>query len=150
MDCDIHADGGRFLVFSRLAHMAHLGMIPLNTIKTLRAWAAWGCGHSLDYPSMSPMFGERALKSPLYSSDYAPPDVYRMELTVCRLEPYDRGLIIQRWQRRASYREMAKFFHVSTYTVSRDLRVAESEVSRIFDGNDCVVKHGVVSVCLAQ
>jgi hypothetical protein len=110
-------------------------MIPLNTIKTLRAWAAWGQGHSIDYPSMSPMFGERALKSPLYSSDYAPPDVYRMEITVCRLEPYDRGLIIQRWQRRCSYRQMAEMFHSSFKTIERDLKAAEAEVHRLFDSN---------------
>jgi hypothetical protein len=125
-------------------------MIPLNTIKTLRAWAAWGQGHSIDYPSMSPMFGERALKSPLYSSDYAPPDVYRMEITVCRLEPYDRGLIIQRWQRRCSYRQMAAIFHLSFKTIDRDLKAAESEVHRLFDANVEVMTQPMYMVCQTQ
>lgn len=108
-------------------------MIPLSTLKTLRAWAHWGQVNSLDYPSMSPMFGERTLKTPLYGVDEAPPDIYRMEISVCRLEPYDRLLIIQRWQRRASYREIAKLSGLSFAQIGRDLKLAEAEVHRIFE-----------------
>ena len=81
------------------------------------------------------MFGERALKSPLFDANYAPPDVYRMECAVCSLEPYDRCLIIQRWQRRASYRQMGRMFHLSFKTIERDLKAAESEVHRLFDSD---------------
>jgi hypothetical protein len=108
-------------------------VIPLSTFKILRAWANWGQGHSLDYPSKSAMFGERTLKTPLYGAHEAPPDIYRMELAVCALEPYGRILIIQRWQRRASYRQIAKTVGLSFKTVDRDLKYAEAEVHRIFD-----------------
>jgi hypothetical protein len=112
-----------------------LSVIPLNTIKTLRAWARWGQAHNLNYPSMSAMFGERTQKSPLFSADDAPDDVCRMEITVCRLEPYDRGLIIQRWQRHRTFNQLADFFQVSISTINRDLKLAESELHRIFDSN---------------
>ena len=123
-------------------------LIPLNTIKTLRAWARWGQSHNLDYPSRSAMFGERTQKSPLFSADDAPSDVCRMEQAVCRLDIYDRGLIIQRWQRHATFSQMSVMFHVSIGTVNRDLKAAEAELHRIFD-SQCVfdtrhVKQGVL------
>lgn len=108
-------------------------MIPLSTVKLLRQWARWGQGQSLDYPSMSPMFGERALKTPLYGATHTPDDVAELERVVCQLEYTDRYIIIQRWQRHRSYRELANLVGVSTWRVSQLLKEAEAEVHRLLE-----------------
>jgi DNA-directed RNA polymerase specialized sigma subunit len=121
-------------------------MIPLGTVKLLRAWAAWGHGQNLDYPSMSPMFGERALKTPLYGIDHAPADILEMEAAVCRLEFADRDIIIQRWQRRRTFRQMAEYLGVSRWTIGRRIRQAESEVHRQLEENSLLFAPHMLSV----
>jgi hypothetical protein len=76
------------------------------------------------------MFGERALKTPLYGVGHIPDGIAEMEKAVCRLDFDERYIIIQRWQRHRSYRELAKMVGVSTWRVSRLLKDAESEVHR--------------------
>lgn len=127
-------------------------MIPLSTIKLLRQWAAWGQGQSIDYPSMSPMFGERALKTPLYGVGHIPDGIAEMEMAVCSLDFDERYLIIQRWQRHRSYRELAKMVGVSTWRVSRLLKDAESEVHRTLDMvyAACAAKQTVLNQAHAQ
>lgn len=108
-------------------------MIPLSTIKALRAWAAWGEGHSIGYPSMSPMFGERALKSALYGKTHMPDGIAEMEHAVCQLEYAQRYLIIQFWCRRKSWKELAQDIGVSRFRVRRLLKDAEAEVHRQYE-----------------
>lgn len=106
-------------------------MIPLSTVKLLRAWARWGEAHNIDYPSMSPMFGERALKTPLFGPGHASPDILEMEAVVCKLEACDRELIILRWQRHLDFHQMGKRLRISRWTARRRLQDAESEVHRL-------------------
>jgi hypothetical protein len=119
-------------------------MIPLSTVRLLRQWAAWGQGQSLDYPSMSPMFGERALKTPLYGATHMPDGIAEMEHAVCMLDFTDRYIIIQRWCRHRSYRQLAAQVGVSVWRISRLLKGAESELHRqfelIYDLRDALVQ----------
>lgn len=78
---------------------------------------------------MSPMFGERALKSPLYGIGHIPDGIAEMEQAVCRLNFPQRYLIVQRWQRHRSYRQLAKLVGVGVWRVSRLLKSAEEEVN---------------------
>jgi hypothetical protein len=105
-------------------------VIPLSTIKLLRAWATWGESQSLAYPSMSPMFGERALKAPLFGVGHIPEGVWEMERAVCNLTYEDRDIIIQRWQRRRTYHQIAERLGCSRWTIGRRIKDAESEVHR--------------------
>jgi hypothetical protein len=125
-------------------------MIPLSTIKLLRQWASWGNGQSIDYPSMSPMFGERALKTPLYGVGHIPDGIAEMEQAVCRLEFTERYIIIQRWQRHRSYRQLASQVGVSTWRISRLLRDAESETHRQLELVYGQPKHPVLHIVKAQ
>jgi hypothetical protein len=79
------------------------------------------------------MFGERALKTPLYGSGHIPDGIAEMERAVCLLSFDDRYLIIQRWQRRRTYGELAQLTGVTRYRVFRMLKDAESEVHRLLD-----------------
>lgn len=76
------------------------------------------------------MFGERALKTPLYGAGHCPEGIAEIEQAVCRLSFDDRYIIIQRWQRRRSYLELAKMIGVTRYRVFRLLKEAEAEVHR--------------------
>ena len=105
-------------------------MIPLSTIKLLRAWASWGQGQSIDYPSMSPMFGERALKTPLYGVGHVPEGIAEMEAAVCRLEFDQRYIIIQKWQRHRNWTQLSKMVGVSSWRIRKLLQAAEAEVHR--------------------
>src|SRR5277367_4017194 len=105
-------------------------MIPLSTVKLLRAWARWGEGQSIDYPSMSPMFGERALKTPLYGKTEMPADVGEMEHAVCMLSFDDRYLIVQWYCRRRDLTDLAKLIGVSRWRAMRLLKAAEAETHR--------------------
>lgn len=91
-------------------------------------WAAWGRGHNIDYPSMSPMFGERALKSPLYDHGEAPPEVTLCDRAVCALDPQNRRIIILKFQSKASYRAMAEAIGIHLKDVRERLDGAIGEV----------------------
>jgi hypothetical protein len=64
---------------------------------------------------MSPMFGERALKTPLYSAAEPDPEMSRIDGIVCRLESEHRSLIIRkycwRWPTRQFMRSYAWTFN---------------------------------------
>ena len=49
------------------------------------------------------MFGERALRTPLYASTEAPPDMLAVDQAVCRIELPERRLIIERYQWRVPW-----------------------------------------------
>lgn len=96
------------------------------------------------------MFGERALKTPLYGVGHTPDGVAEMETAVCRLNFDERYIIIQRWQRRRSYRQLAKQVGVSTYRISHLLRDAESEVHRQLEIVYCGAQTGMLNARQAQ
>lgn len=85
-------------------------MAHISTVKLLVAWARWGQGQSIYYPSMSPMFGERALKTPLHGSGHVPPDVAEVEHAVCRLEWFHRSALIYRYQRHLNWTDIGRKF----------------------------------------
>src|SRR5271154_4936254 len=103
-------------------------MAHISTIKLLIAWAKWGQGQSIDYPSLSPMFGERALKTPLYGHEHMPDDVALVELAVCRLEWCDRDMLIMRYQRHLTFVQMGQRLSRSRWTAKSWLRRAEDNV----------------------
>jgi len=112
-------------------------MAHLSTIKLLRAWARWGIANNIDYPSMSPMFGERALKSPLYGIGHAPADVLEVEAIICGLEFPDRDALIQRYQRRKTWEQMAYRIGCEWRTAKKRTQCAEDEVHRRLTEKDC-------------
>lgn len=89
---------------------------------------------------MSPMFGERALKTPLYGASHIPSEVAELERVVCQLEFTDRYIIIQRWQRHRSYRELARLIGVSTWRIGKLLKGAEAEVHRLLETPYCTAQ----------
>lgn len=103
-------------------------MIHLSTIRLLVEWARWGAAHNIGYPTMSPMFGERCLKSPLFGIGHIPEDVAKVEYAVCRLEWIDREILILRYQRRLTFVEMGVRISRSRWTARDRLRTAENEV----------------------
>jgi hypothetical protein len=124
--------------------------VNLSTIKLLREWARWGQGQSIDYPSMSPMFGERALKSPLYGVGHIPEGILEVEIVVCLLAWEDRQIIIQRWQRHRSYRQLAGLLNCSLYRITQRLKVAECEIDRLLNLSPCIVKQQMLHLRQAQ
>jgi Sigma-70, region 4 len=124
-------------------------MIPLSTVKLLRAWAQWGETQSISYPSMSPMFGERALKAPLFGVGHIPDGVWEMERAVCNLTYEDRDIIIQRWQRHRTYAQIALRLGCSRWTIGRRIKGAEAEVHRLLeDVYACVAAHWGVNTVI--
>ena len=112
-------------------------MAHLSTIKLLRQWARWGIAHNIDYPSMSPMFGERALKTPLYGQGHTPEDVWQVEQIVCAL-PFDlRDVIIQRYCRHATWEQMGARMGANWRTAKKRTLQAEDAVHiRLTQGLD--------------
>lgn len=83
--------------------MAHI-LDPVR--RMLKRWGYWGAsGINLGLPTMSPMFGERALKTPLYAQDDGPPDLLETDQAVCRLERLERQILIERYQWRWQIRQ---------------------------------------------
>ena len=70
-----------------------------STRLALCAWGRWGRGQNLGLPTLSPMFGERALKSPLYAPTDAPGDVLAVDRSVARIDVPSRAIVIRRYQR---------------------------------------------------
>lgn len=103
-------------------------MIHISTIRLLVEWARWGVAHNIGYPTMSPMFGERCLKSPLFGIGHIPDDVAKVERAVCALEWIDREILILRYQRRLSFSEMALRISRAKWTARDRLRTAENLV----------------------
>lgn len=123
-------------------------MIHLSTIKLLREWARWGEAHNIDYPSMSPMFGERTLKGPLFGIGHIPPDVYRIEICVCQLDFDLRDALIQRYQRKLTWEKMGLRIGCDWRTAKNRVRSAEDAVHHGFSKSDCSL--APTGVCFAQ
>lgn len=105
-------------------------MAHISTVKLLVAWARWGQGQSIDYPSMSPMFGERALKTPLHGIGHIPPDVADVEAVVCKLEWFHRAALIARYQRRLNWTKMGEYFGTSWRSARKTVTQAEDLVEK--------------------
>lgn len=105
-------------------------MAHISTVKLLVAWARWGQGQSIDYPSMSPMFGERALKTPLHGVGHIPPDVAEVEAVICKLEWFYRSALIARYQRHLSWIKMGEYFGSSWRSARKTVTQAEDLVEK--------------------
>jgi hypothetical protein len=103
-------------------------MIPISSRAVLLAWARWGAIQNLGYPALSPMFGERALKTPLYASTYAPPDVLEMDRAVGMVEPGERRIIIHRYLWRMSHTELGERWGLTRNKARHRLEAAEYAV----------------------
>ena len=103
-------------------------MIPLGTRAILLAWARWGAIQNLGYPALSPMFGERALKTPLHASTYAPPDVLEMDRAVGMVEAAERRMIIHRYLWRMTHTELADRWGCTRHKARHKLEAAEYAV----------------------
>lgn len=109
-------------------------MIHLSTVRLLREWGRWGEAHNIDYPTMSPMFGERALKSPLHGIGYVPDEIMRIEKAVCSLTFEHRDMIIQRYQRHLNFKKLGEWIGRDWRTARDRLKAAEHEVHIEFSG----------------
>jgi DNA-directed RNA polymerase specialized sigma24 family protein len=78
------------------------------------------------------MFGERCLKTPLFGMGYAPNDILLMERAVCLLLFEERELIIQRWQRKRTYRQIGAHVGCDHTTAMRRLKRAENDLGTLF------------------
>jgi DNA-directed RNA polymerase specialized sigma24 family protein len=107
-------------------------MIPLSTHSLLKAWAQWGASHHIGYPRMSPMFGERALKTPLFPTDYCPPDVVQIEAAVCQVDPDERQIIISRYQWHMTVTQMAHRLGCSRSSARRKIDKAQWAVHVLY------------------
>ncbi len=107
-------------------------MTDISTLECLWAWARWAGGAPGGYPPRSPMFGERALKTPLYGEGHIPPDVARVESCVCALDPSDRALLVSKYIWRAHIREIATRFGISYRRAFQLIRSAEAEFHKRF------------------
>lgn len=105
-----------------------MGMIHLSTIQLLREWARWGESQNIDYPTMSPMFGERALKTPLFGSGHIPTSVWDIERAVCKIAWDHRNALILRYQRRLTFGHIASRMGCQTRTARARVRTAEHAV----------------------
>jgi DNA-directed RNA polymerase specialized sigma24 family protein len=77
---------------------------------------------------MSPMFGERALRSPVYGGASMPPDIAKIDAAIGGLDFYSYEVIRKYYVDGLNYRRLAKHFQVKLWSVSRILRDAEKAV----------------------
>jgi DNA-directed RNA polymerase specialized sigma24 family protein len=76
------------------------------------------------------MFGERALKTPLYGKTEMPYGIAEMEHAVCMLTFDQRYVIVQWYCRHRRVGELARLVGVSRWRAMRLVKDAESEVHR--------------------
>jgi hypothetical protein len=105
-----------------------LSPILVGTFALLSAWGRWGRGSNLGLPTISPMFGERALKTPLYGVDNPEPGVMAVDAVVCRLEPQERSIVIRYFQHRWTVRQFLREYH---WGYSRYRREVEGAVMAV-------------------
>lgn len=84
--------------------------IILGTHILLSRWGHWGSIH-LGLPSRSPMFGERALKTPLYSASEPDPELSKIDAVVCRIEADHRSVIIRKYCGQWPTRQFMRHYH---------------------------------------
>lgn len=83
------------------------------------------------------MFGERALKSPLYGIGHVPDDVMLVEVIVCRIEFDLRDALIQRYQRKRTWEQMAERIGCGWRHAKKRTQAAEDEVHRKMSDKSC-------------
>lgn len=120
-------------------------MIHLGTIQLLREWARWGEAQNISYPTMSPMFGERALKTPLYGAGHIPIDVWAVEQAVCRILWPQRNALILRYQRRLSFGEVGYRLGCHARTAKVRVRAAEDAVHHEITNSAGQISHAPLS-----
>ena|ERR1700678_1344249 len=96
----------------------------VGTVAALQSWGRWGRGSNLGLPTMSPMFGNRALKTPLYSEDNPDPGVMAIDAVVCRLEATEKSIIIRYFQHQWSVRQFLKEYKWGFSRYNRELEGA--------------------------
>lgn len=111
----------------------------LSTIQLLREWARWGEAQNICYPSMSPMFGERALKTALFGIGYIPPDVIRVEWAVCQLQWELRFVLILRYQRHLPFARIGRVIDLDWRTARTRTQRAENEVHHKLSKNSSLI-----------
>lgn len=77
-----------------------------GTRELLKDWGRWGFAIHLGLPTRCPMFGNRALKTPLYGEGEGDPTLMLADRIVCRLEQQHRLTLIERYQWRSPVREL--------------------------------------------
>jgi hypothetical protein len=76
----------------------------------LKSWGQWGKGPHIGLPTMSPMFGERALKTPLYGESDPNPELARLDGVICQLDPEHRMLVIRKYSSKWTTRQFLKHY----------------------------------------
>jgi hypothetical protein len=111
--------------------------IDIHTRSVLLAWARWGQTQNLGYPSLSPMFGERALKTPLFASTYAPPDVLEMDKAIGSVEADERSILIHKYLWHMSLSELGERWRCTKWSARRKLESAEQAVHVAYCNLSC-------------
>ena len=111
----------------------------LSTVQKLREWARWGESQNICYPSMSPMFGERTLKTALFGIGYIPPDVLQVEWAVCQLQWELRFVLILRYQRHLPFARIGRVIDLDWRTARTRTQKAEAEVHHKLTGKPFLI-----------
>jgi hypothetical protein len=99
---------------------------------------------------MSPMFGERCLKTPLYGADNGPPDLLETDQAVCRLERLERTLLIERYQWRWQVRQSMREHSWSSRRYYRQLEQALYAVRNELEKPYCAERNRMLNSPLAS
>jgi hypothetical protein len=110
----------------------------IGTHMLLKSWGAWGKGIHLGIPTMSPMFGERALKTPLYADSDPNPELASLDGIICRLEPEHRTLVIQKYSNHWPTRQFLRHYHWSFNRYSLQLEQSLWAVRVRIDDNPLI------------
>lgn len=102
----------------------------MSVTQLLREWGTWGAMQNIGYPTMSPMFGERALKTPLYSAENPPPDVLAVEAAIGKIEFAQRSLLIEKYQLRMHWQEICNKWRWSKSSYFRNIEEAHAAVRK--------------------
>ena len=122
-----------------------------STRRLLIQWGRWGASSiHLGLPTMSPMFGERALKTPLYGPDDGPPDILETDKAVCRLEAQERIILIERYQWRWQIRESMTEHSWSARRYYRQLDQALYAVRAELDRPYCAPRNNMLNKTLVS
>ena len=132
--------------------MVVLSLSHLSTIKLLRQWARFGSTDSLGYPRHAAHETLR-ITSSLYGSTHIPSEIAEVEAIICKLDYDLRDALIQRYQRKATWAEMADRMGRSWRTAKRMTQEAENIVHERLNavgekGKNTVQSSRVGELCL--
>lgn len=105
----------------------------MSVVERLREWGSWGAANNISYPTMSPMFGERALKTPMYAVGDASPDVLEVDAAVRKIGCADRALLLARYQLRMHWKEICDKNRWSKSSYFRNIEEAHESVKKHLD-----------------